>query len=484
MAQRKKTTFQRLKEDQLNRKQRRELERKLRAEDPGLEIVNRNVAGIDVGNESHFVALPPGRDPQPVQEFGSWTADLHRMADWLKARGIEEVVMQSTGVYWIPLFDVLEARGFRVCLVNARHTKNLPGRKTDVQESQWLLKLHTYGLLRNSFRPPDEIRAVRSLWRSRDRHVKDAARAVQHMQKALITMNVQLSNSISDLVGVTGQAIVRAILRGERDPRTLAGLRDRRVQATEEEIARSLEGNWREDMLFDLKQAVAAYDFIQTQIAECDRRLQTLLRNLPARAVTEIPVEGQNATATKKNKSRKKKQNKQKNTPRFDLEAELKRICGVDLLSIEGINVMTAQTVVSELGTDFSRWKDEDHFASWLNLCPARDVSGGKVLKQGTLKKVKNRVASALRTAANTLQFSDSYLGARFRSLRARRGTPKAIKAMARYLACLIYRLFTRGQEWVDRGAQAFEGQRARRELVALERKAAAQGFKLVSITT
>ena len=481
MAQRKKTTFQRLNEDRLNRKQRRELARKLSAEDPGLEIVHRNVAGIDVGNESHFVALPPGRDPQPVQEFGSWTADLERMADWLQARGIEEVVMQSTGVYWIPLFDVLEGRGLRVCLVNARDTKNLPGRKTDVQESQWLLKLHTYGLLRNSFRPPDQIRALRSLWRLRDRHVKEAARTVQHMQKSLITMNVQLSNAISDITGVTGQAIIRAILRGERDAHTLAQLRDPRIQATPAEILRSLEGNWREDMLFELQQAVDAYDFVQKQIQECDQRLQTLLGNLPARAVTEVPVEDQNATAPNK-KSRKKKPKKQKNAPRFDLEAELKRICGVNLLSIDGINVMTAQTVVSELGTDFSHWKDEDHFASWLNLCPVRPVSGGKVLKQGTRKKVKNRVATALRTAANTLQFSDSYLGARFRSLRARRGDPKAIKAMARYLACLIYRMFTRGQEWVDRGAQMFEDQRARHELAALERKAAARGLKLVSI--
>jgi transposase len=243
------------------------------------------------------VALPPGRDPQPVQEFGSWTADLQRMADWLKARGLEEVVMQSTGVYWIPLFDVLEARGLRVCLVNARDTKNLPGRKTDVQESQWLLKLHTYGLLRNSFRPPDQIRALRSLWRLRDRHVKEAARTVQHMQKSLTTMNVQLSNTISDITGVTGQAILRAILRGERDAHRLAQLRDRRIQATPEEVARSLEGNWREDMLFELRQAVDAYDFVQKQIQECDQRLQTLLGHLPARAVTEVPVEDQNATA-------------------------------------------------------------------------------------------------------------------------------------------------------------------------------------------
>ena len=479
MTDRKKSTFERLTNGRLNRKPRRELERKLSAEDPGLEIVNRNVAGIDVGNESHFVAVPPGRDPQPVQEFGSWTADVERMADWLKACGIETVVMQSTGVYWIALYDVLEARGFGICLANARHTKNLPGRKSDVQESQWLLKLHTYGLLRNSFRPPDQIRAVRSLWRLRDRHVKEAARAVQHMQKSMLTMNHQLSNAISDITGVTGQAIIRAILAGERNPGTLAKLRDRRVKATEEEVARSLEGNWREDMLFELRQAVDAYDFIQQQMAECDQRLQTLLAELPAREVDGAV--GAAETTGKPARKRKRSGGKAKNLPPFDLQAELKRVCGVDLTSIDGIDILTAQTVVAELGTDFSRWKDELHFSSWLGLSPSRDVSGGKVLKQGT-RKIKNRVAAALRTAASTLLRSDSYLGARFRSLRTRRGAPKAIKAMARYLACLIYRMFTHGQAWVDRGAQEFENKRAQRELSALRRKAAAHGFKLVNL--
>ena len=478
MANQKKSTFQRLINGRLNRKQRRELGRKLSAEDPGREIVNRNVAGIDVGNESHFVAVAPGRDPQPVQEFGSWTADLERMADGLKACGIRTVVMQSTGVYWIALYDVLEARGFKICLANARHTKNLPGRKSDVQESQWLLKLPTYGLLRDSFRPPDEIRALRSLWRLRDRHVKEAARAVQHMQKSMITMNIQLSNAISDITGVTGQAIIRAVLAGERNPGELAKLRDRRVKATEQEVARSLEGNWRADMLFELQQAVDAYDFIQKQVAECDQRLQTLLAVLPTREVEADVVTTQ---AAGKPARKKRSRGKHKNVPRFDLHAELKRVCGVDLTSIDGVDIMTAQTVVAELGTDFSRWKDEFHFSSWLGLPPSRDISGGKVLRQGTLK-VKNRVATALRTAANTLLHSDSYLGARFRSLPTRRGAPKAIKAMARYLACLIYRMFTHGQAWVDRGAQEFENKRAQRELSALKRKAAAHGFKLVNL--
>lgn len=476
MTKPKKSTFQRLMSGPLNRKQRRELERKLNAEDPGLEIVNKNVAGIDVGNESHFVAVAPGRDPQPVQEFGSWTAELERMADWLKACGVETVVMQSTGVYWIALFDVLEARKFRVCLTNARHTKNLPGRKTDVQESQWLLKLHTYGLLRDSFRPPDEIRELRSLWRLRDRHVKELGRTIQHMQKSLTTMNVQLANAISDISGVTGQAIIRAILKGERDPRKLAMLRNYRIQATEEEIARSLEGNWRDDTLFELKQAVEAYDFIQKQIAECDQRLQKLLAELPLRQVT-APLDPASAV---QQAVRRKPNSKPKNVPPFDLHSELERICGVDLTSIDGIEVMTAQTILAELGMDFSRWKNEAHFTSWLGLTPSRDISGGKVIQQES-RMVKNRVATALRMAATTLLRSNSYLGARYRSLRARLGPPKAIKAMARYLACLVYRLFTKGQAWVDRGAREFENRRAQRELSSLQRKAAALGFQLVS---
>ena len=478
MSERKENTFQRLKKGQLNRKERRDLERQLNTEDPGLEIVNRNVAGIDVGNETHYVAVPPGRDPQPVQEFGSWTAELERMADWLKTCGIETVVMQSTGVYWIALYDVLETRGFKMCLANARHTKNLPGRKSDVQESQWLLKLHTYGLLRNSFRPPDEIRALRSLWRLRDRHVKEAARTVQHMQKSMITMNVQLSNTISDLSGTTGLAIIRAILNGERNPEKLAKLRDWRIKASEEEVARSLEGNWREDMLFELRQSVDAYDFIQKQVVECDQRLQTLMAELPMReAPASVPAVGGVKPPVRKKKSTRNK----KNVPRFDLKAELQRVCGVDLTSIDGIDVMTAQTVVAELGTDFSRWKDEAHLTSWLGLAPCRDISGGKVLKQATLR-VKNRVATALRGAANTLLHSDSYLRARFRSLRTRRGAPKAIKAMARYLACIIYRMFTRGQAFVDCGVQEYENGRAQRELAALQVKAAAHGFRLVNV--
>jgi hypothetical protein len=261
-----------------NRKQRKDLQRRMHSENPGLDVVHANAAGIDIGNESHFVAVPPGRDAEPVREFGSWTAELERMAAWLKSCGIETVAMQSTGVYWFAVYDVLEKHGLKVFLVNASHTKNLPGRKSDVQESQWLMKLHTYGLLGNSFRPPEDIRPIRAVWRLRDRHVQDAGRSIQHMQKALTSMNVQLSNAISDIGGLSGQAIIRAILAGERDARKLAQLCNWRIQASEEEVARTLEGTWHDDQLFELQQAVDEFDFRQKQVAECDPQTSGLSR--------------------------------------------------------------------------------------------------------------------------------------------------------------------------------------------------------------
>jgi transposase len=404
------------------------------------------------------------------------------MADWLKSCGVQTVVMQSTGVYWIAVQDVLEKRGFQVWLTNARDTKNLPGRKSDVQESQWLLKLHTYGLLRNSFRPPEQIRRVRTIWRLRNRHVQEAGSEIQHMQKALTTMNIQLANAISDVSGVTGQAIIRAILNGERDPDKLAEMRDHRVKASEEEIARSLEGHWQEDVLFELQQAVDAYDFRQKQIAECDRRLQTYLAGLPNRSMmqAEQPAPAEATSGERKNKRKKTKGSgkPRKNQPTFDLERELERICGVNLKTIDGVDVMTIQTWVAELGVDMTPWENEDHLVSWLKLAPNRLITGGKVIKQPR-SKTKNRVAEALRMAASTLIRSDSYLGARFRYLRGRLGPGKAVKAMAAHLARLIYRMLTRGQAWVDRGAQEHQRRRDEREKLALQRKAAALGFRL-----
>lgn len=481
MAKQRMSTFERLKKGRLNRAERRELSRRVAAGDPGLAIVHANAGGIDIGNESHFVAVPPDRDENPVREFGCWTQALNEMAGWLNSCRIDTVAIQATGVYWIALYDVLEQHGIRVVLVNAQHTKNVPGRKTDVQECQWLMKLHTYGLLRDSFRLQQDMEYVRTIWRLRDRHVKDAGRAVQHMQKALTKMNVQLANVISDISGVSGQAIISAILQGERDPYELAALVDYRVRASREEIARSLEGNWRADVLFELEQALDSYHFAHRQMQACDEKLALYLASLPARTL-EFPMSAEAAGETPVQK-RKKARKPRDNEPRMDLKTELKRICGVDLTSIDGINVMTALTVISEVGTDLSRFPDENHFTSWMGLAPSKDISGGKVVGSSK-KKVKNRVAVVLRTAATSLLESDTYLGARYRHLRRQLPTFKAaVKAMARHLAVLIHRLLTHGQAWIDRGSAQFEQKRTEWELAHLHSRAKAKGFLLVPIT-
>jgi transposase len=483
MAKRKSSTFERLQRgEQLNRRERREVAGRLNLADPGLEIVNPHAAGIDIGNESHYVAVPAGRDERPVREFGSWTAALEEMAQWLKGCGVQTVVMQSTGVYWMAVYDVLQRHGLQVNLVDARGTKNLPGRKSDVQECQWLLKLHTYGLLRRCFLPPEEIRRVRTMWRLRDQHVKEAGRCVQHMQRALTEMNVQLHNAISDLSGVTGLAIVRAILSGERDAVQLAALRDRRIQASEEEMVQSLRGNWKDDVLFELRQAVEAYDFYRQQMAKCDVQLQQYLALLPSRQPVPAPAAAETPMASDKGRrgaAHSKPRKVKGNQPAFAVESELRRILGVDATTIDGIDVMTVQTVLAEVGPDLSAWKTEQHWSSWLNLAPKRDVSGGRVIRHSREYRT-NRVGNAFRMAAQSLLRSQSYLGARFRYLRAKLGGIKAVKAMARVLACQFYRLVTRGQAWVDRGAAEFERRRHEREFATLQRKAHDFGMKLV----
>jgi transposase len=482
MAKRKKSAFERLSSSQMNRKQRRDLGRRLAGGDPGLAIVHSNAGGIDVGNETHFAAVPPDRDTNPVQEFGCWTADLKRMAEWLSACRVDTVAMQATGVYSVPLYDILAGYGIRVVLVNAHHTKNVPGRKSDVQECQWLMKLHTYGLLRDSFHLEEKMESVRTIWRLRDRHVKDASRAVQHMQKALTKMNIQLANVISDISGVSGQAIIGAILKGERDPWKLADLKHEMVRASQEEVARSLEGNWRDDLIFELRQAVDSFHFAHQQMQQCDRQLEGFLATLPTRTL-DMTRESATGAITPKAKKERKTKRPTRNEPTVNLKAELKRICGVDLTSIDGFNVITAQTIISEIGTDMSGFRTENHFASWLGLTPSHDVSGGKIVGPGK-RKVQNRVAMALRMAATTLLNSKSYLGARYRHLR--RQLPShaaAVKAMARYLAVLVYRLLTYGEAWVDRGATRFEQRRTELELTTLNFKAKARGFKLVPIT-
>jgi transposase len=452
-----------------NRKERKELARQLRSEDPGLAVVHPHAAGIDVGNGAHYVAVPPDRDSHPVRRFECFTADLHRLADWLKNCGVKTVALQSTGVYWIPLYDILEERGFDVYLVNARNTKNLPGRKSDVQESQWLLKLHTYGLLNNSFRPTSEIRVLRTYWRQRAEHVHGVTTCIQRMQKAFTQMNLQLANVISDLSGVTGQMIVRAIVAGERDPWKLAKLSDPRIRASQEEIAKSLEGNWRPELLFVLQQELQMFDTYQQRIAECDRELQKHLAHFKDTA----PPPAENAA---------KKSKPNKHHPQFHLADELQRISGVDLTRIDGIDVMVAQTLVSEIGLDMGRWKTEAHFASWLGLCPDNRISGDKVLGRGT-RHVVNRAATALRVAATTLLKSRTYLGAQYRRLRSKLGAPKAITAMAHRLARLVYRMLKYGQQYVDKGAAYYE-QRNRQQQIEFVRKKAAQLGLQVTIPT
>jgi transposase len=463
----------------VNRKQRKELFRRLKSEDPGLEVVHPRAAGIDVGNASHYVAVPPRCDAEPVREFGCFTEDLRRLAEWLKGCGIDTVVMQSTGVYWIPLYDILEAHGFEVFLVNAKYTRNLPGRKSDVQESQWLLKLHTYGLLNNSFRPPSDILTMRTYWRLRAEHVRGASSAIQRMQKALTQMNVQLANVISDISGLSGMAIIRAILAGERDPQQLADRCHARVQASREQVAKSLEGNWRADLLFVLQQEVDNYDHYQKQMAGCDEKLKLHLGSLAGQENTNSEATGSPSPAKQKAKKRSKKP--KGNAPAFDLGSEVQRITGVDLTLIDGVDVMTAQTVLSEVGRDMSRWKSEGHFASWLGLCPDNRITGGKVINKGT-RPVVQPLASALRMAASTLIKSESYLGAQYRRLRTRLGAPKAITAMAHKLARIIYRMLKYGHGYVDRGMHFYEQQFREQQILLLQKKAAKLGFQITQL--
>jgi transposase len=432
-----------------------------------LTITHPNAAGIDIGSASHFVAVPPDRDDEPVREFPSFTADLNALADWLKACSVDTVAMESTGVYWIPLYELLESRGFTVLLVNARHVKNVSGRKSDVLDCQWLQQLLTYGLLRGAFRPADSVCALRSLWRQRGMLLSDQARQVQHMQKALTQMNIQLTNVISDVAGETGQKILRAIVNGERNGHVLAAMKNVRIRASVDEIAKSLEGTWRAEHLFALKQALAMFDFIGTQVAQCDLEIEQLLQGLQAH-------EGEPAKSTKRARGRAR------NAPKFDLRAQLFGMCGVDLTRIDGIDVTTALAVISETGTEMSRFPTVGHFSSWLGLCPGTRITGGKVMS-GKTKRVANRAAQALRMAAAALRTSQSALGAYYRRMCARMDKPKAITAAAHKLARLIYTMLTKGQEYTDQGQDYYEERYRQRVLRQLSQRAEKLGMKLVA---
>lgn len=435
-----------------------------------LEVAHPNAAGIDIGSGSHFVAVRADLHEEPVREFGSFTEDLEAIAAWLTECGVDVVAMESTGVYWIPLYELLESRGFTVYLVNARHVQNVSGRKSDVLDCQWLQQLMSYGLLSGAFRPKEEICVLRAVSRQREMLVQYQAKHIQHMQKALTQMNVKLDNVISDIVGVTGQKIVRAIVAGERDALKLAKMRDGRIRASEEEIVKSLQGNWREEHLFSLKQALHLYDSYQSSIAECDEQLARVLGKLASH--DEPP-----ADPPKSGRGRPVKVQK------FDLRTALYRTCGVDLTRIDGIDVGTALKMIAEVGPDLSRFKSVKHFASWLGLCPGTKISGGKVLS-GASKRIANRLAQALRMAAVSAGKTSSALGAYYRRLSARLGKAKAIRATAHKLARLIYTLMTKGQAYLDQGQDYYEQQHQQRVVKNLKKKALEMGFSLTPIET
>ena len=424
-----------------------------------------------MGADAHWVAVPPDRDERPVQCFGAFTADLYALAEWLRQCQIETVVMESTGVYWIALFEVLAERGFDVKLVDAHYARQVPGRKTDVKDCQWLQELHTYGLLHAAFRPDDQVCVLRSYLRQRGVLVASASRAVQHMQKALEQMNLKLTEVVSDITGKTGMEILRAILAGERDPQRLALYRARRCKYDQATIAKALEGHCRAEHLFALQQALEQYEFLQQQLQACETQIEACLLTF----VTHVEVDSPPPAPARKRRSR------QRHAPGFEVQVYLDAMTGVDLTQIDGIDELTALKVISEIGLDMTRWPTGKHFASWLGLCPGNKLSGGKRYRMRS-KPTANRAATALRLAAQGLVNSHSALGAYYRRMRTRLGAPKAITATAHKLARLVYSMLRYGTAYVDAGQQAYEQKYRDRVLTNLQRRAKAFGYQLVHV--
>jgi transposase len=438
-----------------------------------LPVLFPDTAGIDIGSKSHFVAVPTDRDGNPIREYSTFTADLYKMVDWLKKCGIKTVVMESTGVYWIPTFEILESNGFDVKLVNARHVKNVSAHKTDVLDCQWLQQLGTFGLVKGAFRPADAILPLRAYLRQREMLIKSASAHILHMQKALTQMNLHLHNVISDITGATGMAIIRSIVAGNTNPKTLAAMRDDRCHKSQEVIENSLIGNYRKEHLFSLKQALELYDFYSQQISECDSQIAEQAAKL------ETKCDQEKLGKLKQQQGRSTRNKKKKHEYPFDLRSELIRITGVDLTKIPSIGASTALTIVSEIGLDMSRWRSAKAFASWLGLSPGNKVSGGKKLS-GKTKPCANRVSVALRIAANTLYKSECAFGAFLRRMKARLGSPKAITALAHKLARLIYIMLKYGHEYVEKGVEWYEDLYRKRREESLKRKAKELGFNLV----
>jgi len=435
----------------------------------GLQQINLHAAGADLGSEKHVVAVGPGVDPDgnDVREFSACSDELRHAVVWLKACGVTTIAMESTGVYWIPFYDLLEQAGFDVYLVDARQAKNLPGRKTDLEDAQWIQQLHTYGLLSRAFRADLEARNVRDLMRQRDRLVRERGRQVQQIQKALDQMNIKLHKFISDIQGLTGMAIVRSIVAGERDAAKLAALRHPNCKKSEAEIARSLEGLWNEAYLFELAQALERYDLFGKQILQLDAEWARQIDRVALVAAEEVPKDC-------------KTEKFQHNTPRsFDPRIEAYRLCGVDLAMIPGIDGYSALKLLSELGFTVEAFPTPGRFASWLALCPGNKISGGKVLSSKS-KRCQNRVAGILRMCASTLWHCDSWLGAFFRAMKARMGPAKAITATAHRLAKLVWIMLTRKCSYEEAGADVYERKHQQRRKAWILREAAELGFHFV----
>ncbi len=435
-----------------------------------LHIIKSNAAGIDIGASEIYIAVPADRDNKPIRHFDTFTSDLHAAAKWLKACGIDSIAMESTGVYWIPVFQILESYGFDVVLVNARHVKNVPGRKTDVQDCQWLQYLHSVGLLRGSYRPPQEVCAVRSLLRHRDGLIRTASSHILHMQKALTQMNLQIHNVISDITGVTGLAIIDAILSGERSPQKLAALKNGRIKASKDTIAKSLEGDYLPEHVFTLKQSLQVYRHYQQMVAECDREIENHLNTFDSRIDVDKKPPPPATSTSRRGKG---------NEPNFDLRTQMYRIIGTDLTQIEGISAVTAHIFFSEVGYDVSKFPKADNFASWLNLCPNNKITGGKVLSSQTLPG-KNRLAKALQLSAMSLWRSQSYLGNYYRRKRAKNGAPSAITDTAHKLARIMYHLVKTGEQFDESVFNTQEEFHQKRTLKNLAKRARRMGFQLV----
>jgi transposase len=440
----------------------------------GMSRVNPNAAGVDIGAEEIVVCVATNETTQLVRGFGNYTVDLHAIADWLTEHKIKTVAMESTGVYWIPLFEVLEQKGFECLLISSRSLRRVPGRKSDVTDSQWIQTLHSYGLLESSFRPQADLIALRSLLRHRRGLIDHRSPHVLHMQKALLQMNIQLSQAVSDVTGVTGQTIIRAILSGVRIPKMLASLREPGCKNSEEEIAKALTGTWREEHLFVLKQAVGLFDFYSQQILECDQEIERMY------AQTRTDLEAEELQPLPKRKRNSHSKNKFHETEK--IRGHLKRVSGVDISLVDGMGVSLAQTVILECGTDMTKFPTEKHFCAWLGVAPKHEISGNKVLKNTTLK-TKNRAGQAFRMAAQSVKQADCAFGVLYRRLRARLGPSQATVATAHAIARVVYRMLKYKVEYDPLTVNEYQKQYEEQQIKYMKKRAAKLGYELTPVS-